>query len=142
MDIASIDLVLKILDFVDYLNPFLFKNSQEMVIAKENNNLVGIAGIIYENRERKKHTATLVWFYIDQIYRGKGISKVIMNKILELANNRKIEKISLMVNQNQERAISLYKKYGFIEAGTLKKEIKIDSNYYDVYIMELFLKNL
>jgi putative acetyltransferase len=46
-------------------------------------------------------------------YRGRGISKMLLDKCLDHARSTGAEKISLFSNHNLTSAISLYEKYGF-----------------------------
>ena len=65
--------------------------------------------------------AELFDIVIDEKYRGFGYSKILMNFFLEIAKKNKIETIYLEVNSINYKAISLYKKYGFIEYSIRKK---------------------
>lgn len=122
-----------------YIDPFLFGFSQEMFLAKDNEKPVGMVGIIYDHIPRKKHVATMVWFYVLPEYRNMKIGSVLLNKIEErIKATPAIKKLLLFVNEPQEKAIEIYKKYGFSESGRFKNELFINSNYYDVCIMEKF----
>lgn len=122
----------------DYLGPFVYQNNQKMLLAYVDEELVGFVGIVFDTRERKKHVATIVWFYVKEDYRGFGIGKRLMEEIFRVAQDSKIKKLSLMVCENQQAAIQIYTKYGFSQAGVLKDEIKIGSEFYDVFILEYF----
>jgi RimJ/RimL family protein N-acetyltransferase len=64
-----------------------------------------------------------------------------MEKALEeLAKHKEIEKVDLNVNTAQLSAVRLYEKLGFVVAGTLHGELKVDGKYYDEYVMEKFLR--
>ena len=51
--------------------------------------------------------------FINRENRGKGYSKVLVEKILKYANTNNIEKITLGVVKKNSIAIRLYKNYGF-----------------------------
>ena len=51
-----------------------------------------------------------------------------------------IEKISLRVRTDNERAILLYQTKGFAIEGTLRSEFKIGNRYYDLHVMSLMLR--
>lgn len=68
-------------------------------------------------------------------YRGKGYSKLLMDKIISQSKSVKCKKILLEVSSVNSTAIKLYKKYNFIAIATRK-------NYYkdsDALIMEKIL---
>lgn len=75
-------------------------------------------------------------------YRGLGIGQIMMNKALDwIKNETSYEKIELRVIGSNERAIYIYKKYGFIEEGRLKNEFKFsDSDYRDDVLMALYIE--
>jgi len=123
--------------WMGYINPFLTGNSQEMYVSMDGENLEGMIGITFDSKQRKKHIASFVWYYVEKSKRGKGIGKALMNRALEeLEKNKEITKLSLLVVASQEKAIEIYKKHGFEIGGTLKKELKIASEFFDVLIME------
>ncbi|MFS8130604.1 MAG: N-acetyltransferase family protein [Candidatus Dojkabacteria bacterium] len=123
--------------WMGYINPFLTSVFQEMYLSFDGANLEGMVGITYDNKQRKKHIANFVWFYVEKSHRGKGIGRALIDKALEVLSTKKeITKLSLLVVATQEKAIEIYKKNGFEINGTLKKELKISSEFFDVLIME------
>lgn len=75
-------------------------------------------------------------------FEGKGVGKLLMERLVQWAKETEgVEKIELLVRSTNERAISLYKKFGFIEEGRLTKRIKIaDGKYIDDISMGLLVK--
>jgi ribosomal protein S18 acetylase RimI-like enzyme len=123
-----------------YIDSYLYMDDS-IHLAYKGEDLVGMIGIIYDKKIRKKHIATIVWLYVKPEFRGIGVSKNLLSSALkEISNNSKITKISLMVNKPQVYAIKLYKKSGFKLAGTLKNELKIGEEYIDTIVMEKYLK--
>ncbi len=124
----------------NYLTPFLYHYNAFLLMAIVNGQIIGMVGGMYQRGVRRKHLATIVWFFVDKGYRGQKIGKKLMDNILdEIKTNKNITKISLMMNAPQEKALSIYKQYGFKIVGTLEKEMKIGDEYYNEYIMELLL---
>lgn len=78
-------------------------------LALDEDKVVGTAGLWKENEKEFE----LVKMTVDPSYRGKGISKVLLDKCLEEAANRKAEKIFLFSNSQLTTALELYRKYGF-----------------------------
>ncbi|MDG5788969.1 GNAT family N-acetyltransferase [Evansella sp. AB-P1] len=56
--------------------------------------------------------------YIKNNYQKQGLGKYLLNKALELARERNKKKIWLGVWEENENAISFYKKMGFVQTGT------------------------
>lgn len=72
---------------------------------------------------------------IDEKFQGKGYAKLLMNFMIDLAKENKCETIFLEVNRINQKAISLYDKFGF-------KEYAVRKNYYgenDAILMKLEL---
>ena len=80
-----------------------------------NNEIVGF--IIYEYIYDR---IELDYIYVDKEKRGIGIANILMNQMIGFAKENNIKNITLEVNKNNFSAISLYKKYGFID-GAIRK---------------------
>ena len=97
-------------------------------------------GISISDRIKVRHITRIFGVYVDQNHRGKGVGKKLLERALELIRqNKDIAKVQLMVNQEQEVAVELYKRIGFIVVGKLKKEIKVNDVFYDELVMEKML---
>jgi RimJ/RimL family protein N-acetyltransferase len=70
---------------------------------------------------------------------GKIIGSLLKKKVIEWADLNKVEKIDLEVFEDNEPAISLYKKFGFLEEGRKRKAIKTNETYKDIFLMGRFL---
>ena len=53
--------------------------------------------------------------YVLKEYRNKGIASILMEFMINEGKNKKINNITLEVREDNINAISLYKKYGFVE---------------------------
>jgi RimJ/RimL family protein N-acetyltransferase len=121
----------------NYIDPFTHGYSQAMFVAIEDNQIVGMIGIIFDTKERKKHIGSIVWFYVENKYRGRGLGSKLLKQIEEyILSIKTISKLSLLVNSPQREAIRLYNKNGFSQSGILRNELKIDDKFFDVLIME------
>lgn len=78
-------------------------------LAKENDVVVGTAGLWKENDEEYE----LVKMGVDPAFRGKGISKILIERCLSEARLRNAKKIFLYSNSQLKTALGLYAKYGF-----------------------------
>lgn len=78
-------------------------------LALDGDKVVGTAGLWKENEQEYE----LVKMTVDPSYRGKGISKLLLDKCLEEAGKRKAGKVFLFSNSQLTTALELYKKYGF-----------------------------
>ena len=85
-------------------------------ILEKNNEIIGFfeCSIIPPDAE-------LYDIVIDEPYRGFGYSNILMDYFINLAKENNVETIFLEVNSMNNNAISLYKKYGFIQYALRKK---------------------
>ncbi|MDR6226321.1 GNAT family N-acetyltransferase [Desmospora profundinema] len=72
-------------------------------------------------------------------YRGMGLGKKLMEYTIGWARANGVEKINLDVWSSNDRAIELYKKYGFQVEGRLRKQAILRGDYVDEVFMGLFL---
>jgi len=73
-------------------------------------------------------------------YWGLGIGSLMLDTLVDWAReNEIVKKINLRVRTDNQRAIHLYKRKGFVREGTTRKEILLDGKYYDHHWMGLEL---
>lgn len=105
------------------------------LVAEVEGKIVGFTRLEGNVLSRFKHKAEFGICILKE-YWGYGIGKVLMDNVLNLADNMGIKKISLNVVQTNEKAIELYKSYGFKEEGLLVNDrIHKDGKYYNTVIM-------
>ncbi|MFI5128706.1 MAG: GNAT family N-acetyltransferase [Chitinophagales bacterium] len=78
-------------------------------MAEADGNIVGSAGIMKE----KDGEYELIKMGVTESYRGKGISKLLLDQCLSKAREIGAKKLSLYSNHQLATAITLYEKYGF-----------------------------
>ena len=97
------------------------------IVAKENNEVVGFAGISTCLDE-----ATLNNIVVKKSCRGRGISGELLESLIDLCGDLHMRTFTLEVDTENAPAIHLYEKFGFKNLGIRKK-------YYngsrDAYIM-------
>lgn len=99
-----------------------------------------IAGTLHleGKKHRRKHIAVLGISVLKE-YWSKGLGSILMKSAIEEAKNIGFTKIELLVRIANERAVNLYKKYGFEIEGNIRNDIYMDEKYYDSYLMGLIL---
>lgn len=91
-------------------------------------------------RKRLAHRGRL-HMLVDKGWRGKGIGGLLMKAALEWAElNPQIRKVCLAVFSSNERAIALYKKFGFEEEGRRIKEVHLENGLFvdDILMYRFF----
>ena len=90
-------------------------------------NLIFTAG----SRPRIRHVGELSTSVLKE-YWNIGIASALFDSFLEWAKGGNIiRKINLRVRTNNQRAIGLYKRKGFVVEGMQRKELFMDRKYYD-----------
>lgn len=111
-------------------------NTDMMIVAFVNNELVGNVVIRCErNHIKLKHRAVL-GISVKKKYWNKGIGNELLREIIEQARVIGYEQIELGVFSDNEKARKLYEKYGFEVWGNLKNAFKLkDGTYRDEILM-------
>ena len=107
-------------DFDEFWTPSILKSELESelskyVVAKENEKIVGFAGVIILPDD-----VEITNIVTKKSERKKGIGNLLLDKLIQMAFELKKD-ISLEVNEKNEAAINLYKNAGFKEIGIRKK---------------------
>ncbi|MEI9910911.1 MAG: GNAT family N-acetyltransferase [Bacteroidota bacterium] len=78
-------------------------------MAEADGRLVGSAGLMKEH----EGVYEVVKMAVTSDYRGKGISRLLIEKCLDKAREMGAKKLTLFSNHQLQTAIGLYEKYGF-----------------------------
>lgn len=93
--------------------------------AYSDDSLIGICGFIQDGRMKTSHRGDLVQVYIDPSFSRHGIgSELLALTIAKVFENSFIDQILLSVVNTNEKAINLYKKYGFVQYAILENYFK------------------
>jgi RimJ/RimL family protein N-acetyltransferase len=100
--------------------------------------LVGVTGFVRHDYAKGRHKGTIWGVYVVPEYRGRGVARAIMEKVLErcLAIEG-LEEVTLAVASKNEAAQALYKSLGFETYGVEPRALKVDSEYVDEELMVL-----
>ena len=117
-----------------------FNDEKFLLVAFIEDELVGSLFFERKTKVKQKHRSSL-GMVVKKDFWGRKIGSSLMKRVLELAQSMDdLEKIELGVYSDNERAVALYKKYGFVEEGRIKKAFFVNGEYHDELIMGLFLK--
>ena len=83
-------------------------------MAVDGTDVVGSAALIKE----ADGAYELAKMAVDPAWRGRGISKLLIEKCLDTARSRNAKKVTLYSNSQLLAALALYKKYGFYPIST------------------------
>jgi ribosomal protein S18 acetylase RimI-like enzyme len=111
-----------------------YTKDELQVVAVSEGRVIGSLWVGREANPVTRHVASL-GMSVDKGWRSKGIGSALMTEAFRWARWAGIEKIGLTVYPNNQRAINLYKKYGFVEEGQLTGHSKKAYGYEDEVVM-------
>lgn len=105
------------------------------LVAEIGCDIVGSAGLFINDRPRQRHCAML-GIGVAGAHSGKGVGSALMRELLRAADGwLNLLRIELNVYADNERAIALYRKFGFVIEGTLRAHALRDGAYVDGHVM-------
>ena len=132
-------LPLSISQEADYIRKYAGNPGSVMIVAYDEGELIGTGVVsVISGRPRFAHRRELA-ISVRKDYWGKGIGTGIMNVLMDFCKKTEAKVIELEVRSDNEKAIALYKKFGFEKIGTYKDFFCIDGKYFDADFMNLYL---
>lgn len=106
------------------------------LVASIQGEVVGVLGLhTSPNVPRRAHAASIGMAVRDD-WQGKGVGNALMRAAVDLADNwLNLRRLELTVFVDNDRAIQLYERHGFITEGTLAGYVFREGEYVDVYAM-------
>jgi RimJ/RimL family protein N-acetyltransferase len=117
------------------------RGNNAMYVAETEGEIVGWADAVRGTRDSTRHTAS-VGMGIIEAYRGQGIGRRLLERVIEHCWRARLVRIELEVLVDNARAIALYEKLGFHYEGRLRKARLICGEYKDVFHMALLHPSL
>jgi len=107
-----------------------------MLVAEADGKLVGHAGLHKASTSPRRAHAMTLGIVVASDWHGKGVSTALMQAIVDLADRwLPVTRLELTVYTDNERAIALYKRFGFEIEGTHRGYALRDGRYADTYSM-------
>lgn len=105
------------------------------LVACDGEEIVGQLYLQYATRPRRKHVGS-VGMAVRDDYQGQGVGSALMQAAVDMADNwLNLLRLELEVYTDNEPAVRLYKKFGFVIEGTHKWFAFREGAYVDVYAM-------
>ncbi|MCC2610401.1 GNAT family N-acetyltransferase [Neorhizobium petrolearium] len=109
-------------------------NSFEL-IAEFEGRIVGICGLSRFPNPRRAHAGS-IGMGVHDAYQGRGIARALLGEILAIADRwLNLKRVELTVYTDNDRAIRLYERNGFVKEGHLRCFGFRDGEYVDAYTM-------
>ena len=107
-----------------------------MPLGKINREIACMFSLSCHPRRRLAHTGEIA-LSVRKKYWHIGVGSAIMEALIELAKEASLKNVELGVYADNERAIALYRRFGFEEIGRHRGKIYVDGEYYDEILMDL-----
>ncbi|MGY0694343.1 N-acetyltransferase family protein [Virgibacillus sp. FSP13] len=117
---------------------FTNEHNSIILVAEESDKLVGYFLVVGGKVNRTRHSAYLVIGILRE-QRGKGIGTAFFTKAEKWAREHGLHRLELTVVIENDAAIRLYKKAGFVIEGVKKHSLCIEGVFKDEYYMAKLL---
>lgn len=106
------------------------------LVAVVDNRVVGMVSVeTFPNRPRRRHVGR-IGISVHGEWQGKGIGTALLRAGVDLADNwLNLTRLELEVYTDNQPAIRLYEKFGFVYEGTLRQHAFRDGQYVDSTMM-------
>jgi RimJ/RimL family protein N-acetyltransferase len=123
----------------EFIRKCLASDNQLFILGSIDDTIVAALNLSGGRRPRVRHSGELSMSVRKQ-YWGLGIGSFMLDTLIDWARGTQIvKKINLRVRTDNQRAIVLYERKGFVREGTIHKEILLEGRYYDHHWMGLEL---
>lgn len=113
--------------------------NQLFILGSIDDSIVGILIFSAGRRPRVRHVGEFSMSVRKRNW-DIGIGSIMLDTLLAWARNTHlVKKVNLRVRTDHQHAIRLYERKGFVNEGTIRKEIFLDGNYFDHHWMGLEL---
>ena len=123
----------------DILTEYSRLENSIYLVAESGGEIIGILTCKGRDRRAIRHVVTL-GISVEQTWRGRGVGSRLMTHAMDWAKRTgTVSRIELSVFERNQRAVQLYRKFGFEVEGRRRRAIFRDGEYLDDLIMALLL---
>ncbi|MBX5158022.1 GNAT family N-acetyltransferase [Rhizobium sp. NZLR10] len=109
--------------------------NEPVFIAFQDNEPVGIMGLLRQRSSKMVHRATIVMVYIRAHLRGTGLAGKLLEAVSDHARDFGIRQLELFVSAENPAAIRFYQRQGFSEIGRIPGGVLEEGREIDDVIM-------
>ena len=114
------------------------KADNKLIIAAEvDGEMLGLLSFTGDDKRKLRHSGELGITVVRQAW-GLGLASALMSYLIDWARSSGVvRKIDLRVRVDNDRAIRLYERFGFMREGTVRRQFVIAGTFRDAYLMGL-----
>jgi len=110
-------------------------DSDFVLVAEMEGKMIGHGGVHLAAGRRRSHAAT-IGMTVDQDWHGKGVGTALLAAMIDLAEKwLQVQRIELTVFADNERAVGLYRKFGFENEGVMRSYAMRNGMLVDALLM-------
>ncbi|MCI8326983.1 MAG: GNAT family N-acetyltransferase [Lachnospiraceae bacterium] len=111
-----------------------------MIAAVINNKIIGNSSLYCYCDKKKMRHRSCIGVAIEKEYQGKGLGDLLVRETILMAKQIGFSQIELGVFSDNEKALNLYKKYGFERWGCTRQAFLLkDGTFRDEIVMGLMI---
>jgi len=120
-----------------FIKDYLDSENKLLVIAEIEGNIAGAIGFAGNERKRMRHTGEFGVTVLRK-YWGMGLGSALIKCMIEWAKDvGGVRKINLRVRVDNQRALNLYERFGFVKEGLVSRQFSVAGEFHDAYFMGL-----
>lgn len=132
--VAAMTLQLPFMSAAERVSRWTFSDSQRMLVAEVDGVVTGNGGLTLFSR-RRAH-AGAIGMAVDQAYQRRGVGSALLAALIDMADNwYNLRRLELEVYTDNEHAIRLYQRSGFVIEGTHRAYAYRDGDWADAFSM-------
>lgn len=120
-----------------FIEGYLDSDNKLLIIAIVRQSIVGTLGFTGDEKTRLRHTGEFGMAVLRKHW-GLGIGAALIECMIEWAKSSGVvRKINLRVRVDNQRALSLYERFGFVREGVVRRQFAVVDKFFDAYFMGL-----
>ena len=107
-----------------------------LLLAERDGKVLGSAGLHPVSAQLRRRHAMMLGISVSAAAQGQGVGHALMTALLDYADNwAQVLRIELTVFHDNERAVRLYERHGFVHEGRMKAYAMRNGEYVDTLAM-------
>jgi RimJ/RimL family protein N-acetyltransferase len=120
-----------------YIEDHLRADNKLLLVAEIDGRFAGLVGFTGDDRPRLRHTGEF-GITISRLHWGLGLGTALIQAMIAWARaSGVVRKIGMRVRADNERALRLYDRFGFVREGVITRQFAVAGRFYDAYLMGL-----
>lgn len=111
---------------------------QVVFVAEQDSKLIGFVGSTAGTTRRAHRTANLVVGVLRDA-QGRGVGSALLHRLEDWAREKRLHRLELTVMTQNEHALRLYRRHGFVLEGKRRQALFVDGEFVDEHYMAKLL---